>query len=154
MNPIDHGGVENRPRIYFGCVRSDYHDRLGTFTPPPKQPMQNPSMESCLLPVDSPLLPTLRDMRPWVQKRLPSEHLPGYQGAHAEWWLESEQRWAYNTKGPCGTMTRTPPCVFDFRCGVNYCRYLHESEIQAFMGLPSDFQSPLFVDHASRLKLM
>jgi site-specific DNA-cytosine methylase len=35
MNPIDHGGVENRPRIYFACIRSDYYDRLGNLTPPP-----------------------------------------------------------------------------------------------------------------------
>jgi site-specific DNA-cytosine methylase len=154
MNPIDYGGVENRPRIYLSCVRSDYYDRLGPFTPPQRTPTVNPSMESVMLPTDSPLIPALRDQRSFSVARLPHEHDAGYRGAHAELWCAQDKCWAYNSKGPCGTMTRTPPCCFDSRPGVNCPRSLHECEVQGIVGLPPDFEFAPWITHASRLKLM
>ena len=146
MNPVDHGGVQTRKRVYALLIRRDVADSRPAFEHP-QTVKASPQLIDFLETRDTLDIPSLIDVRPFVRRYNTALENPAYRGAHADFNLPFHARQkgnshfrAYSVYGMAPTQTTTPTVIYDPELGL--FRRLSPRETMNIQGYEKDFQFP------------
>ena len=118
VNPLDHGGVQDRPRVYFTLVRRDVEDQLGPFPEITPTAVSSRSIRDILEPIENLDIASLISYNQYTHRPGYTPHTgkprPVFQKVGTQ---HGPHRFAYSVDGPLPTMTTKPIVIFDDRIG-------------------------------------